>query len=81
MAGNVVAPAVFPASNGYDNAMSARTFWTSFLDGLTGEGIFGDLRVPDQPITMFTPEPEEDLVEDSHWFDTLAESRRSMSDE
>jgi hypothetical protein len=31
-------------------------FWTSFLDGLTGEGIFGDLRLPDAPTRMFKPE-------------------------
>jgi hypothetical protein len=37
------------------------TFWTSFFDGLTGEGIFGDLRRPGAPTRLFAPEPEEDL--------------------
>jgi len=27
--------------------MSIGTFFTSFFDGITGEGIFGDLRIPD----------------------------------
>jgi hypothetical protein len=33
-----------------------KPFWTSFLDGLTGEGIFGDLRLPDAPTKMLKPE-------------------------
>ena len=37
------------------SAMAA--FWTSFLDGFTGEGIFGDLQLPDAPTRMFKPEP------------------------
>jgi hypothetical protein len=41
----------------------ARTFWASFLDGLTGEGIFGDLRIPDFPDLFFMPEPESDTAE------------------
>lgn len=39
----------------------ARAFWTSFFDGLTLEGMFGDLRIPGAPTRMFAPEPEEDL--------------------
>jgi hypothetical protein len=31
---------------------------TSFLDGLTGEGIFGDLRIPGTPDSLFEEEPE-----------------------
>jgi hypothetical protein len=40
--------------------MSARTFWTSFLDGFTGEGILGDLRIPGTPTRLFKPDPEEE---------------------
>jgi hypothetical protein len=39
--------------------MAAKAFWTSFFDGLTGEGIFGDLRIPDVPTRMFAPEAPE----------------------
>ena len=38
---------------------AAKTFWTSFLDGLTGEGIFGDLRIPGSPTRLFKEEPSE----------------------
>jgi hypothetical protein len=38
---------------------AAKTFWTSFLGGLTGEGIFGDLRIPGSPIRLFKEEPSE----------------------
>ena len=39
--------------------MSVRTFVTSFLDGFTGAGIFGDLRRPGAPDTLFEEdEPE-----------------------
>jgi hypothetical protein len=37
-------------------------FWTSFFDGLTGEGIFGDLRIPGVPDRMFKPEPARELI-------------------
>ena len=36
-----------------------KTFVTSFLDGLTGEGIFGDLRIPGAPDRMFKEGPED----------------------
>jgi hypothetical protein len=36
----------------------SETFWTAFMDGLTGEGLFGGLRLPDAPTTMFEPEPQ-----------------------
>ena len=40
--------------------MSAwKTFMTSFLDGFTGEGIFGDLRIPGASDRMFKEEPED----------------------
>lgn len=32
--------------------------WTSFLDGFTGAGVFGDLRVPGVPDDLFEPEEE-----------------------
>lgn len=41
--------------------MSVRTFVTAFLDGLTGEGIFGDLRIPGVPDRMFKEEEAEDV--------------------
>jgi len=41
---------------GEETAMAAKPFWTSFFDGLTGEGIFGDLRVPGSPTRMFISE-------------------------
>lgn len=37
--------------------MAAKPFWTSFFDGLTGEGAFGDLLPPGSPTRMFQPEP------------------------
>jgi hypothetical protein len=40
----------------------ARTFWTSFFDGFTGEGIFGDLSLPDAPTRLFKPEPQADII-------------------
>lgn len=43
--------------------MSAwKTFMTSFLDGFTGKGIFGDLRIPGAPDRMFKEEPEDPQV-------------------
>jgi hypothetical protein len=42
--------------------MSAKTFLTSFFDGITGEGIFGDLCIPDVPVRMFKPEPAKELL-------------------
>lgn len=36
--------------------MSTRTFWTSFFDGLAGEGLFGDLRIPGFPTRLFKDE-------------------------
>lgn len=45
-----------------ESDMSVRTFVTSFLDGLTGEGIFGDLRIPGTPDRMFEEEPEHEQV-------------------
>jgi hypothetical protein len=42
---------------GKEIAMAAKHFWTSFVDGLTGEGMFGDLRPPGSPTRMFQPEP------------------------
>lgn len=44
-----------------DSEMSVRTFVTAFLDGLTGEGIFGDLRIPGVPDRMFKEEEAEDV--------------------
>jgi hypothetical protein len=42
-----------------DSDMSVRTFVTSFFDGFTGGGIFGDLRRPGTPDTLFEEdEPE-----------------------
>jgi hypothetical protein len=41
---------------------AAKPFWTSFFDGLTGEGIFGDLRLPGSPTRMFKPEPQADSI-------------------
>jgi hypothetical protein len=35
-------------------------FWTSFFDGFTLAGIFGDLRRPGAPDRLFEPEPEEE---------------------
>ncbi len=40
--------------------MAAKPFWTSFFDGLTGEGIFSDLRLPGSPTRLFKPEPQLD---------------------
>jgi hypothetical protein len=37
----------------------ARTFWNSFIDGFTLEGISGDLRIPGEPIRLFKPELED----------------------
>lgn len=54
-----------PASSGVsikielESDMSVRTFMTSFWDGLTGEGIFGDLRIPGLPDRIFKEEPEQ----------------------
>jgi hypothetical protein len=42
--------------------MSVKTFMTSFLDGLTLEGIFGDLRIPGAPDRLFKEEPEHEQV-------------------
>jgi hypothetical protein len=43
--------------------MSAwNTFMTSFLDGFTGEGNFGDLRISGVPDRLFEDEPEGDQV-------------------
>ena len=39
-------------------AMATKPFRTSFLDGFTGEGIFGDLRLPGAPTRMFISEEE-----------------------
>jgi hypothetical protein len=41
-------------------AMATKPFWTSFFDGFTGEGIFGDLRLPGSPTRMFRSEEEAD---------------------
>jgi hypothetical protein len=41
---------------------AAKTFWTSFLDGFTGEGIFGDLRLSGAPTRIFKPEPQADPI-------------------
>jgi hypothetical protein len=37
---------------------ATKTLWTSFVDGFTGGGIFGDLRLPGAPIKMFRSEPQ-----------------------
>jgi hypothetical protein len=37
---------------------ATKPFRTSFLDGFTGEGIFGDLRLPGAPTRMFISEEE-----------------------
>jgi hypothetical protein len=39
--------------------MAAKEFWTAFVDVFTFEGLFGDLRLPDEPTRMFKPEPED----------------------
>jgi hypothetical protein len=39
-------------------AMATKPIRTSFLDGFTGEGIFGDLRLPGSPTRMFISEQE-----------------------
>jgi len=39
--------------------MSVITLMTSFLDGVTGERIFGDLRIPRVPDRLFEDEPED----------------------
>jgi hypothetical protein len=39
-----------------ETAMAIKPFRTSFLDGFTGEGIFGDLRLPGAPTRMFISE-------------------------
>lgn len=48
-------------SNSKAGTPMSKAFWTSFFDGLTLEGMFGDLRIPGAPTRMFAPEPEEDL--------------------
>ena len=40
--------------------MSVKTFMTSFFDGFTMAGIFGDLRIPGVPDRMFEEEPEKE---------------------
>ena len=40
-----------------------KAFWTSFFDGLTGAGIFGDLQLPGAPARMFKPESYSGLLE------------------
>ena len=39
--------------------MVAKHFWTSFVDGLTGEGMFGGFLPPGSPTSMFKPEPDQ----------------------
>jgi hypothetical protein len=34
----------------------SRSFWTSFFDGFTGEGLFGELRIPGFPTRLFKGE-------------------------
>jgi hypothetical protein len=41
-----------------ETAMATKPFRTSFLDGFTGEGIFGDLCLPGAPTRMFISEQE-----------------------
>jgi hypothetical protein len=36
-----------------------KPFLASFFDGLTGAGMFGDLRRPGAPDTLFEEEPED----------------------
>jgi hypothetical protein len=36
--------------------LTGKPFWRSFSDGLIGEGIFGDLPLPDSPTKMFKSE-------------------------
>ena len=36
-----------------------QSFWNSFIDGFTLEGIVGDLRIPGDPTRMFKPESED----------------------
>ncbi len=43
--------------------MAADKIWTSFFDGLTGAGIFGDLQLPGAPTRMFKPEYQDTLLE------------------
>jgi len=38
---------------------AAKTFWASFFDGFTGDGIFGDLQIPGTPTRLFKEEPSE----------------------
>jgi hypothetical protein len=42
-----------------ESDMSVITLMTSFLDGVTGERIFGDLRIPRVPDRLFEDEPED----------------------
>jgi hypothetical protein len=37
---------------------NARTFWTSFFDGFTMAGIFGQARIPGDATRLFAEEPE-----------------------
>ncbi len=43
--------------------MANKPFRRSFLDGFTGEGIFGDLRLPGAPTRMFISEEEAEAEE------------------
>jgi hypothetical protein len=36
---------------------AAKAFWISFLDGLSMAGIFGQLRIPGDPVRLFDPAP------------------------
>jgi len=38
--------------------MKLRSLFTSFVDGVVGEGLFGDLRIPDFPTQIFSTEPD-----------------------
>jgi len=58
-----------------ESGMAAtKTFWTSFLDGLTGAGIFGDLRIPGTPTRLFKEDSEELLRIDPQRVGEIARS-------
>jgi hypothetical protein len=51
-----------------------KTFMISFLDGFTGEGIFGDLRIPGAPDRIFKEERADALsIEESRRLDQREE--------
>lgn len=59
--------------------MSVRTFLTSFFDGFTGEGTFGDPRIPGVSDRIFKEEEPENVqsIEEGIKFDEQAGLGRS----